>query len=171
MGKQIVFYAVEEDHDLLLRHAQEVGLLALPELLPAGARPEPKPVAEFKPEAGQSFFYLLPSEVAPVEVWYREVPSRPSLSKLDDSVSPVIELAPSPWRDGGVYDGRLYLAMEKGEHIFNVASKKFDRLARPIREWARTTQFKLHVGPRTAELARAGDIRLMHHQIELKVAG
>ncbi|MET0625890.1 MAG: hypothetical protein ABW250_23350 [Pyrinomonadaceae bacterium] len=171
MGKQIVFYAVEEDHDLLLGHAQEAGLLALPELLPAGARPEPLHVREFNPEPGQSFFYLLPSEVAPVEVWYREVPGRPSVSKLDDSVSPVIEFAPSPRRDDAVHDGRLYLGMEKGEHLFDVVSKKFDRLARPIRGWARTTQFNFHVGPRTAELARAGDIRLMHHQIELKVAG
>jgi hypothetical protein len=171
MSKQIVFYAVGEDHDFLLGHAQTIGLLALPELAPSGARAEPSPISEFRPEAGQTFFYLLPSAVAPVEVWYREVPGRPSLSKLDDYVSPVIELAPSPRRDGDVYDGRLYLGMGEDQHLFSTASKKFDQLVRPIRRWPRTTEFNFHVGPHTAELARAGTIRLMHHRVEMKVAG
>lgn len=116
------------------------------------------------------FFYLFPGHFAPIDLVYRPVLSmetgQPLASerlqlKLEPWLSPVIQLQSSRRVEGKVYEGRIYLGMEREEPRYCDMRKHYDRLARRIRKWNRTEPYRLYVGPQTAQLQREGHIRLI----------
>jgi hypothetical protein len=173
MGQQTGFFAVEEDLRLLLDHAQRAGMLALPSIVPTETYDTDGisgvPPLEYRGASESGAFYLVPESMPIVEAFYHELPGDPSGSMLASQVSPVIQVVPSQIRDGELSNGRIYFGLAQADRRYPVAHKAYERLTRFLREWDKTDQFRFHVGPRTAELAREGRIRLKHHNSELKV--
>ena len=170
MGKQIVFYAIGQDYRDLLNFLQNNGLKVLPEIIHTDTEIQSVLPDQFWISDSQEFFYLLPDTLSDVEALYVEMAINPSLSKLNPYASPVIELTPCKSKNNQVYDGRFYLELDPNDRFYSVILKKYNKVARYIRKWKKTDQFGFYVAPHTAELAKEGKIRLMHHQIELKVA-
>jgi|SRR5215207_902196 len=170
MGQQVGFYAIGKDHTELLRFAENIDLLVIPELIRTDTEVEPVRPTQFQVPNGKAFFYLLPSAFDITEVFYGELPDNPTRSKLISYASPVIQFKPCHHdSDGRVFDGRMYLNTDPSDPRYSVVHEKYKDLARSIRRWAKTDQFGFYVGPYTAELAQDGHIRLMHHRVELKV--
>jgi hypothetical protein len=170
VSHQIGFYTIDDDETALCQRAEEVGLVAIPEYVPTDTTPKPTPPTKLAADKGARGWYLLPDTLAPVEAFYREVPSDPGQSRIMGQASPVIQFLRSPCDGRCVYNGRLYLATAHDDPRYPAVKKTYDQLVRFVRKWTRTDRFGFYVGPRTAEMARRGEIRLMHHQIELIVA-
>jgi hypothetical protein len=168
MGLQIGFYAIEKDHDTLLQLAEEKGLVALPELIPVNAKPKAYAPTEFKLPDGQSRFYLLASDIQVDDSFYGRTQYDPSQAVLLNRTVPIIEFTPSTRKKDEVEPGRLYIAMEKDDRYYSIVRKKYDLLAREVRKWARTDQFRFYVGPHTAELTKDGTVDLMWGRHRLK---
>lgn len=170
MGRQIGFYAIGEDYKGLMSRAKDLGLVGIPELVADDSDPEPAPPTEYTLPADAYLFYLFPQEFGIGEAIYVELDDYPDFARLNAFGSPVIEVAPSAQQRERVSNGRLYLALEREDQFYKSISKYFDKLARHVKSWERTDQFGFYVGPETANLARNGEIRLMHHQVEVHVA-
>ncbi len=166
MGRQIGFYANHEDEQALLDVCESQSLIALPQLVPTGAEPEGASPKQFRIPPGQSYFYLLPGELAIVEAFYEELPDGKE-AKLLAHTSPVIELHPSPRKGRELYNGRLYVAMREQSTLYKVVNRAYERLARAVRNWTPTDKYHFYVGARTTQEAIGGTLRLMHHNEEL----
>jgi hypothetical protein len=170
MGKQIVFYAIEQDYSDLLTFLQDNGLRALPEIIQTDTEIESVLLDQFRIPDSQEFFYLLPDTLSDTEAIYVEMAKNPSLSKLTTYGSPVIEFVPCKYRNNQVYEGRFYWELDSNDRFYPIILKKYNKIVRYIRKWEQTDQFGFYVAPHTANLAKKEKIHLMHHQIELKVA-
>ena len=73
MGRQVGFFALEEDYAELLRYAQEGGLSAATYLIPVGERARLVPPTEFRLPGDQRLFHLVPCGVGPDALRYRAV--------------------------------------------------------------------------------------------------
>jgi hypothetical protein len=168
VGRQVGFYAVGDDQRELLRHAEEAGLRAVPEVIPADSEVEGAAPTELGGDS--ELFYLIPDEVGIGEAIYFSMEQEPEHDRLNAAESPVIEFSPSTAEGDSVHDGRIYLALDREDQFYRVASRAFDRLARHIRGWEKTAELGLYVGPDTAGRARRGELRLMHHEQEVRVS-
>lgn len=169
MGQQIGFYAIKQDHLSVLALMDELGLLAIPELKPTNRSITGVSPRDFQLEGEQTFFYLLPGELAPAEAFYSELDTTPSTSKLLPLSSPVIEFTPCCLKDSQLFDGRIHFGTSSDDPRFTFPARAYEKLASYIRQWRRTNRFGFYVGPETASLSRSAQIRLMHHRIELHV--
>ncbi len=169
MGQQVGFYAIDKDYDAFIQFIRESGFLGVPEIIPSDSLSQGLPLEKLA-YADRPFFYLIPEEVSAAEAFYKELSDDPHSSKLLVHVSPVIELQPCKRQGDAIYDGRIYIGLGKEDRYYDLLLKKYRKLARYVRKWDRTDQFSFCVGPHTAEMAKEGQIKLMHHQIELKVA-
>lgn len=168
IGNQIGFYAFEDDYANLIQYIQDSGLLAIPEIISTDSDVHPIEPAQFILPEEQNFFYLIPDSISPAEAFYDELPDDPLESKLIVYTSTVIELVPCLQKNNLLYNGRLYLGLDENDRYYSIVSKKYNRLARYIRQWSKTDRFDFYVGPHTKKLALNEKIQLMHHQIELK---
>jgi hypothetical protein len=168
MGRQVGFYAVDADFSSFLRSAQDLGLVAVPELIKTGSSPKTVLPTELETSSGQ-FFYLLPQIFSPVEVFYNELPDNSGFSKAIPRTSPIIECGPCPQEGDKLFDSRLFFEIDSKDRRYKPVREKYDSLAQAIRGWEKTNRFNFYVAPKTAELARSGQIRLRHHQVELNV--
>jgi hypothetical protein len=173
MGKQVGFFADETDLGELLSFAEECGFLALPDLIRTNDEPEGMPPTEFRlpDELGSSCMHLLPPGISAAEAFYGEVGDDPSVSRLMKNVSPVTEVRPSQHDGNSLTDGRIHFNMESHVTHHEQGEKAYERLARYIRKWKMTSQYRFHVGPRTANEVAEGRLKLVHWNEELSVAG
>jgi hypothetical protein len=170
MGRQVGFYALDGDHEELLRRCEALGLLALPAWTPADRTPEPVPPALLRsPEPAWSFQLLLPREIDPAAVQYRAMTGKPEVWRLAAERSPVIELEPSRRDRDFVGRGRIYLYWRPRTEGQAITLKRYQTLARFVGRWPKTekTPVQFHVGPETAARVRAGELCLALNPLEL----
>lgn len=172
MGQQVGFYIDKEDSKLLLGLAEDIGFLALPEIVihdPEETNIETSSPTKFVIPEGQDYFYLLPKTFSVVEAFYEELTSTPLVWKLMDHKSPVVQLKLCPQLDHQIYNGRIYLNTELNDVRYSIVKERYSSLANCIRKWEKTDRFGFYVGPHTANSVREGDIVLKHFRHELKV--
>lgn len=170
LGQQVGFYMVGEDESYFLQFAEQIGLKAIPAVINTGESVGPLAPTEFLMSAEQDAFFLLPETLTTENVLYQKVTPNPSRSILMTDASPAIEFMPSPREGELLFNGRIYFGMDKDYINYREAKKRYDQLARQVRKWPRTDKFNFHVGPRAAELARQGQLHLMHFKRELRLA-
>lgn len=169
MSKQIGFYAVEEDHQFLLKLAEQADLCAIPKKSLVNTTVIPVSPTQFQVLDEEDSFYLLPKALTIGDVLYSPMPTTPSYQILLARVSPVIQFNICSKQNNKVYNGRFYLNLEQNDANYSLLEEKYKSLERQIRKWARTDQFRFYVGPQTIKLVLTGEVHLMHHLVELKV--
>ena len=162
MGRQVGFFADDEDYRALLDWASRLQLRALPEVVRAGTIPTMESLAEFdlQQQVGhQSYFYLLSAEATTDDVLYERVGSSPELLKLCSRESPVIELVPCELKGITLIPGRIYLDnTTRNDPKFDVVRKAYDSLARQIKKWVKASKYRYYIGPHTASRCKAGTL-------------
>jgi formylglycine-generating enzyme required for sulfatase activity len=171
MGRQVNFYAVHSDYRALLRKAQDLGLLAIPPIVPTRVyelgQVEAVPPTQFELEA-KAKFYLVPQEIPVVEVFYKELSKDQSRSFLMPHVSPVIAIGPCRREGERLYQSRLYIDAPREGPGAALIHNAYDRLSRYVRRWPKVEK-RTYAGPTTMERLRNGEIRLMVLNRELEV--
>jgi hypothetical protein len=168
MSKQIGFYVVDEDFALLLRFAEEVGLVAIPRRIETDSRVEA--VRPTKLEPSRAAFYLIPKELPTAEAFYVERPTKENVSALDSYNSPVIECIRSECSGNQLSSGRIYLRTDRSSSLYPNVNQKYEALARRIKKWERVRGRNYYVGPETAELVRKNSVVLQYFNEELHLA-
>lgn len=154
MGTQIAFFATSEDLLEVILTARQAGASGVTELIPLD-----DPVTPCDPElllarTESRKFYLLPGELAPVEVFPIEIPNRPGIAKVNVLTSPVVEILPARLESGTLNGGRFFLGLSPSDSRYRPARRLFDSLKRAVEAWERTRQSRVPVGPRAAEGVR-----------------
>jgi hypothetical protein len=172
MGRQVGLFADDIDLHDLLAFAENAGFLALPDRietddLPQGIEPTQYEMTE---ETGTECFYLLPPGVSKAEAFYHELSNGDPISILGMTVSPVTEFRPSQREGNKLSDGRIYFNMDRHVTHFEQGKKGYERLARYVRKWQKTRQYRFHVGPHTANEVAKGRLAIVHFNEELSLA-
>ncbi len=175
MGKQIGFYLNTEDYSDLLDLFEELDLVALSETVESDTpiRVLDSEISkkinphEFTLTESQYFYYLMPNKFGVVDIIYNELNDEPNIYKVDSWLSPVIEFKPSVVEHDKVFDGRLYMNLEKSSSLYPIVETAYRKLHKHIKAWNRTSQYGFYVGPKTAEAVRNGECKIMHHKLEL----
>ncbi len=161
MGRRVTFYAVEQDFASLLGFAQDLGLLALPRIVPTDVydlgQVEALSPLQRQDEGG---FYLIPEEVPVAEAFYKEFDKDPSRSYLMPHVSPVIKTGPCRREGDELYHSRIYIEAPRQGPGADCIYKIYGKLARYIRKWTKVEE-GTYAGPVTIELVKDGKLRLM----------
>ncbi len=165
MGRQVRFYAIDDDYASLLHFVHDKGLLALPHIVSSDlydltGHAEAVSPLHFQHAENEDKFYLIPQEIPVVEAFYRQMTGRPSESVMMPYVSPVIELVPCCREGDKVYQGRIYIDAPTDDPWSSVVYEAYERLASHIKKWT-DIGYSTCVGPHTLQCARNGTIRLM----------
>lgn len=170
MGKQVGFFADDVDFNELLAFAEQKGFCALPDLVETGDEPDGVLPTAVIDAAYKNCFHLLPMSISPAEAFYREVGDEPCVSRLMKNVSPVTEVRSSHCEGDRLSDGRIHFNMDSHVSHFEQGKKGYEQLARFIRKWKKTTQYRFYVGPHTANEVAEGRLKLVHWNEELAIA-
>lgn len=171
MGKQVGFFADGADfHDLLV-FAEQCGFRAFPNLIETDDEPEGVAPTEFQmsEKTGMTHFHLIPSGVSAAEVLYDETDDA-RVSRVMKHVSPVTEIRPSQREGNKLSDGRIHFNMASDVSHFRQGNKGYERLARHVRKWQKTRQYRFHVGPHTANEVTQAGLAIVHWNEELNIA-
>lgn len=168
MGLQLGFFAINDDHIDLTTYIDKLGFVAVPTIIPTDSLPKAKSIFEYVLTDSERCFYLLPSEFAVVEAFYKELKLDSSKSGIMPFNSPVIEFGPC-YREGKkVFASRIYLATDISDPRYEVVRAKYDLLDRYIKKWHRLpTTHPIYIGSSTRASAEAGEIRLFHDFLEI----
>lgn len=154
MGKQINFYAIDEDYDDLLKLAEDKGLLALKPMVPAAVYEAGiKPVPPLSFRGRQASLRLIPQEIGIDEIVY--VPTEDHRDFLIDSrTSPIIRFSAGYRQANDVYHGRFYIySSGKSPHL-QLITKYYEKLARYIRKnWTKHPEYPFYIGPHTRKIS------------------
>jgi hypothetical protein len=169
MGRQIGFFTLREDDDILLGISDQNGMRAIPKVITTGAEVEPAAPLSFGRPDGRSVFYLLPA-AAPLEAVVYEQTVDPSQAVLIPSKSAVVEFITSGKEGGSLHNGRIYFDTHRSNTWLNEVRRDFGRLGRVIKGWPSTDRFQFHIGPAAMEAVRSGGLHLRHMKHELHPA-
>lgn len=160
MGKQVGFFAIEQDQQELIYLVEQLGCSAIPALVPDDIIPEAAPPSHYVLPESDRYFYLLPPGIPPAEAFYEETVNDPTWLILMPYVSPVIQFLPSQRSKNIVQDGRFFIGLDNGDQFYKRLEHTYNRVARHVRKWELIKEHRLYVGPHTAKLARSGAIQL-----------
>jgi hypothetical protein len=160
MSVQLAVVGAMEDISELLSVAAQQGARALPEFIASdGPSKLYDPNTLFRSQPSRKL-YLLPHDLAPVEVF--TVPGgRPDgLERVNERTSPVVELIPSAWDGNSLRAGRLFLGLSASDSRYQYAKRLYDTLKKSLANWATAQPGGVKVGSRAAEMVARRESRL-----------
>jgi hypothetical protein len=155
VSAQVAILGTAEDVREILAAASKLNARAVPERIPLDDPPElHDPLELFERQPGQTL-YLLPEDLAAVEVMAIEAMGSPGTATVNDRTSPVVELIPPGRSDDALTAGRLYLGLSSSHSLYSSAKRLFDGLVKATDGWPRTTRYDVRVGPAAAAAAKS----------------
>jgi len=161
MGRQVGFFALEDDIRELLRLCERNGLREVPAEIRTGAFPQPALPSSFTGGHLPALFYLLPPDVTMEAVVYLPAED-PRVSILQPDESVALQVVTCRKDDGAIHDGRVYFNTHRSHPLFGSVKREFERLSRYIGKWPCTSRFRFHVGPAAEAAAGEGRLQLVH---------
>jgi hypothetical protein len=157
MSAQMAILGTADDVRELLAAARELGARAVSERVPLDDPPDLHDPVELGPA---QTLYLLPDDLAAVEVMAIEVMGSPGTATVNERTSPVVELIPPRESGGSLTAGRLYLGLDSSHSLHASAKRLYDALVKAADGWARTKEQDARVGPAAAKAVEKGDLTL-----------
>lgn len=153
MGSQVAILGAVEDIAELLAVASRQRAQAVPEFVPADETPElHRPDELFRSRPAEKL-YLLPGDIAAVEIFTIHGSSCPGVERVNDRTSPVVEVMPTRVIGQAMRSGRLYLGTSPSDSLFHHAKRLYDCLKKATDSWVRAEPGNVRVGPQAAEQA------------------
>jgi hypothetical protein len=160
MSAQVAIFGTAGDLRELLSAAGDLSARAVAEQIPLDDPPELHDPIELHERQPDKTLYLLPEDLAAVEVMAIEVMGSPGTATVNERTSPVVELIPPRESDGVLNAGRLYLGVSSDHSLHPSAKRLYDALVKAVDDWSRTKQQDARVGPGAAKAVEAGDLTL-----------
>jgi hypothetical protein len=160
MSVQYALLGAVEDISELLSVAAQHGARAVPEFVAAD---EPHklydPHTLFRSQPSKKL-YLLPHDLAPVEVFTIPGGRPDGLQRVNERTSPVVELVTPTTEGGSLRAGRLYLGLTPSDSRYRYARRLYDTLKKSLANWATAEPGGVKVGPRAVDLVARREKRL-----------
>jgi hypothetical protein len=160
MSAQVAILGTAADLRQLLSAAEDLNARAVAERVPLDDPPELHDPTALHERQPHQTLYLLPEDLAAVEVMAIEVMGSPGTATVNERTSPVVELIPPRESDGVLGAGRLYLGLSSDHSLHASAKRLYDDLVAAVGDWSRTKQQDARVGPAAAEAVEAGELTL-----------
>lgn len=165
MGRQVNFYADNEDLAELLVLAEKKGLSVIPKEIAADSEPLVTRPAEYVLDRNQDgVCYFWPGDTSKLSLYYEVNEYRSGTCMIDDVAAPVFELWIGALTEERVERGRIYVTTGAAQ-LWGTKGlvSYYNALERHIKKWPMTDtqyRYKTYVGPHAAQRVRKGSLQL-----------
>jgi hypothetical protein len=162
MGQQVRFFLADPEWRDFIGIIRDQGFRIYPTTVSSAGKQAEVATASLltRTKAAQPYVFLIPEGVTLEDAM--KVHNDEEHARIEYS-GPVLELSPGKHVEKMVEPGRVYFSTPRGHSQYAIVLKAYQRLARVMQKWPKTTEFRLRVGPETTKAVEAKTITITEY--------